>query len=80
MCLGIARGPEFKSLRDYLLPLLDIIKFGKARSVLFLVRERLYIHSNKYTMNDLLGIGNFEKFEFENTPVSESSVCVCCVF
>jgi len=24
-------------------------------------------------MNGLLGIGNFEKFEFENTPLSESS-------
>ena len=24
-------------------------------------------------MNSLLGIGNFEKFEFENTPLSESS-------
>ena len=24
-------------------------------------------------MNGLLGIGNFEKFEFKNTPLSESS-------
>ena len=37
------------------------------------MRVRLYIHLNKKTMNGLLGIGNFEIFEFGNTPLSESS-------
>jgi hypothetical protein len=49
------------------------MKFSKARSVLFLVGERLYIHLNKKTVKGLLGIGDFVKFKFKNTPLIDFS-------
>ena len=53
--------------------MLDIMKFSKARSVLFLLQERLYILLSNQTMIGRSGIGNLEKFEFKNTSLSESS-------
>ena len=68
MCLSVwasFKVPSSSLSERYPLPLHDIIQFLKARSVLFHELERPYISLNKWTMDGLLGISNFEKFAFK---------------